>query len=292
LTTVAQYTIDALSLAGLYAMVALGIAIVFGIMRLVNFAHGELIMLGGYALLVFSTMPWGIAGVAAVAAVVVLALLMERVAFRPVRGADAPTLLVTSFAVSYLLQNVVILATGARPKTIALPSVLSTAVEFGGLRVQALHLLTIALTIVTVIGLSAFLKYTAAGIQMRAAAEDFGMARLVGVRADRVVAIAFLVSGLLAGVVSLLIVAQSDVLTPTMGVQIALIGFVATVIGGMGSLVGAGLGGALLGILTVVLQATLPLQVRSFRDAFAFMIVIGLLLIRPQGILGSPTLRV
>jgi branched-chain amino acid transport system permease protein len=280
------------SLAGLYALVALGIAIVFGIMRLVNFAHGELIMLGGYALFVFSGMPWTIAGLGAVVAVTVLALLMERVAFRPVRGADAPTLLVTSFAVSYLLQNVVILATGARPKTIALPSALSTAIEFAGLRVQVLHLLTIALTLVIVGCLSVFLRYTSVGIQMRAAAEDFRMARLVGVRADRVVAVAFAVSGLLAGVVSLLIVAQSDVLTPTMGVQIALIGFVATVIGGMGSLVGAGLGGALLGILTVVLQATLPLQVRSLRDAFAFMIVIGLLLIRPQGILGSPTLRV
>lgn len=281
-----------MSLAGLYALVALGIAIVFGIMRLVNFAHGELIMLGGYALFVFSGMPWTIAGLGAVVAVTVLALLMERVAFRPVRGADAPTLLVTSFAVSYLLQNVVILATGARPKTIALPSALSTAIEFAGLRVQVLHLLTIALTLVIVGCLSVFLRYTSVGIQMRAAAEDFRMARLVGVRADRVVAVAFAVSGLLAGVVSLLIVAQSDVLTPTMGVQIALIGFVATVIGGMGSLVGAGLGGALLGILTVVLQATLPLQVRSLRDAFAFMIVIGLLLIRPQGILGSPTLRV
>jgi branched-chain amino acid transport system permease protein len=149
-----------------------------------------------------------------------------------------------------------------------------------------------ALTLILVVSLVLFLKYTSLGVQMRAAAEDFQMARLVGVRADRVVAAAFAISGLLAGVVALLLVAQTDLLTPTMGVQLVLVGFVATVIGGMGSLSGAGLGGALLGVLTVGLQALLPTELRSFRDAFAFLVVIGLLVLRPQGLLGTKALRV
>lgn len=287
-----QYLVDALSLAGLYALVALGIAMVFGIMGLVNFAHGELIMIGGYTLLILSTQPWYVAGIGTVLAVVLAALAMERVAFRPVRGAAPTTLLITSFALSYLLQNVAIIATGARPKTIALPAILLQSVQLGDLRVQQLHLVTMALTLILVVSLVLFLKYTSLGVQMRAAAEDFQMARLVGVRADRVVAAAFAISGLLAGVVALLLVAQTDLLTPTMGVQLVLVGFVATVIGGMGSLSGAGLGGALLGVLTVGLQALLPTELRSFRDAFAFLVVIGLLVLRPQGLLGTKTLRV
>ena len=287
-----QYLVDALSLASLYALVALGIAMVFGIMQLVNFAHGELIMIGGYTLLVLSTQPWIVAGMGVVAVVVIAALVMERVAFRPVRGAPPTTLLITSFAVSYLLQNVAIIATGDRPKTIALPAVLIQSVQVGGLQVQELHLVTMALTVILVVALVLFLKYTALGVQMRAAAEDFQMARLLGVRADRVVASAFAISGLLAGTVALLLVAQTDLLTPTMGVQLVLVGFVATVIGGMGSLTGAGLGGALLGVLTVGLQALLPTELRPFRDAFSFLVVISLLVLRPQGILGTKAFRV
>ncbi len=139
--------------------------------------------------------------------------------------------------------------------------------------------------------LSAFLKFTATGIQMRAAAEDFWMARLLGVRANSVIAVAFAISGVLAAVVALILLAQTGVIVPTIGTTPVLIGFVATVVGGLGSLPAAGLGGFLVGFVTVLLQAELPENLRPFRDAFVFTLVIVVLVIRPQGLIVVRSVR-
>jgi branched-chain amino acid transport system permease protein len=155
----------------------------------------------------------------------------------------------------------------------------------GDVRVQKLDILTVGVTIALVAALSAFLKYSSLGIQMRAAAEDFNMARLLGVKANRVIAGAFAVSGVLAGVVTLIFVSKVGTATPTMGVSVTLVAFTATVVGGMGSIAAAGLGGFLLGAGTQLLQVLLPTSVSPYRDAFLFAAVIGILLIRPQGLL-------
>lgn len=281
-----QYCEAALSLAALYALIALGVGLVFGIMRLVNFAHGELIMLGAYSLVILSSVPWPLAAVGAVVIVTAVALAMERIAFRPLREANPSTLLVASFAISFMLQNVVALVTAARPTAVSVPAFLGNNFNVGGVSVQALSLITTGTAVILVVGLTIFFRRTTVGIQMRAAAEDFRMARLLGVRANQVIAMAFATSGVLAGAVSLLLVAQVGIVTPDMGVQPVLIGFVATVIGGLGSLLGAGLGGVLLGVFTVALQVMLPLDQRSFRSAFLFAIVIVFLVVRPQGLLG------
>lgn len=249
-----QNLIDALSLGSLYALVALGIGLLFGILRLVNFAHGDFITIGAYALIVPSLdvtaqvfiggWGWYVMIPAIGAIVVVVALLSDLAVFRPLRRASAPTLMIASFAVSYLIQNGILMGYGARPKAVNLWSGLNEQIMVGALRVPLLQLVTIAVTLALMAALTLFLKRTALGVQMRAAAEDFRMAQYLGVRGNLVIGVAFAISGVLAAAVSLLYLSQSGSLSPVMGVPLALFAFVAVVIGGMGSLQGAVVGGS------------------------------------------------
>jgi branched-chain amino acid transport system permease protein len=288
---VVQTLADVASVGGLYALTALGIGLIFGVMRLINFAHGELIMITGYTLLALFAAPVAVAIVAAFAAAVVLALATERVAFRPLRNADPATMLISSFAVSFFLQKTLILLVGARPKGIDFLPILGRQVDLFGARLQSLQIVTIVVSAVLLAALSWFLKATRYGLEMRAAAEDFTMARVLGVRANRVIAIAFALSGLLAATVSCLLVAQTGIIQPRMGLQLVIIAFVGTVIGGLGSLAGAALGGFLVGAATILLQALLPPDLRVFREAFVFVAVTLVLLFRPQGLIPARGLK-
>jgi branched-chain amino acid transport system permease protein len=287
-----QDVINAISLGSFYALSALGIALIFGVMRLINFAHGQLIMVAGY-LLVFlvprtSWYVW-IAGVLVVS--VVLALAMERVAFRPVRFAEPATLMITSFAVSYLLQNVAILTLTAIPRTVGIPLEITQPVQVGGLYIEKLNIITLGITVVLVAALTFFLHRTTMGVQMRAAAEDFRMARILGISTNRVIATAFAISGVFAGAAALVLVAQGGTVDPTFGVVPVLYAFTATILGGMGSLIGAAIGGYLLGVLTVALQLVLPARLAAYRDALVFLVVIVLFIVRPQGLIVAPWAR-
>jgi branched-chain amino acid transport system permease protein len=282
---VLQNAIDAISLGAVYALAALGIGLIFSIMRLINFAHGELIMVGGFVLYGLAGQPFLVMGLAAILVVAILALGMERIAFRPLRKASPATLLIASFAVSYLLQHVVLMIFGARPMGVDFLAQFGDSVELGALRVPKLQLAAIIVTVVFLVGLALFFRRSRIGVEMRAAAEDFTMARLLGVRANRVIAVAFVISGVLASMVSLYLVAQTGSVSYKMGVNMVLIAFVASVIGGMGSLTGAALGGFLVGIVSVSLQAYLPVELRPYRDAFVFLAFIAFLLWRPQGLM-------
>ena len=285
---VIQHGIDAISSGSLYALLALGIALIFGVMGLINFAHGELIMAGGYAVVLIALPAPAVIPIA-LATVIVLALAMERIAFRPVRQASPATLLVTSFALSFLLQSIAALIWGSLPSTTNFASALNDSFLIGSIAVQKLDIVVVGTTLALLVALSLLLGRTAIGRQMRAAAEDFDMARVLGIRANTVIASAFALSGLLAGVASILLVAQTGTATPTMGVNAVLFAFIATIVGGMGSLHGAVLGGFLLGALTVGLEASLPLELRPYRDAFVFAVVLAVLVFRPQGLAPSPT---
>ena len=282
---VIQSLIDAVSLGAVYALAALGIGLTFSIMRLINFAHGELIMIGGYTLYMLAGYPYLVMGVTAVLVVAIAAFGMERLAFRTLRGASPTTLLIASFAVSYLLQHLVLLIFGSRPTGVDFLSTLNQSIELGGLRIPLLQLAAIVVTGLAMAGLSVFFARTDIGIQMRAAAEDFTMARLVGVKANRVIAIAFGLSGILASLVSLYLVTQTGTVTYKMGVSMVLIAFVSSVIGGMGSLVGAALGGFIVGVVSVMLQSYLPADLRPYRDAFVYLLFIAFLLWRPDGLM-------
>lgn len=288
---VVQTLVDAVSVGSLYALTALGIGLIFGVMRLINFAHGELITIAAYTLLALFGQPVPVMLFGAIAAAIALALLTERVAFRPLRSADPTTLLISSFAVSFLLQKLLILAVGSRLKGLDFLPALGREVPLLGVRLQMLQFVTIVVSVVLLVSLTWFLRATRLGLQMRAAAEDFRMARVLGVRANRVIAMAFALSGVLAAAVSCLIVVQTGVVQPRMGLQLVVIAFVGTVIGGLGSLSGAALGGFLVGAASILLQALLPPDLRAFREAFVFIAVTLVLLFRPQGLVPARGLR-
>lgn len=285
MTEIIQIVMDSLSLGGLYALTALGIGIVFSVMRLANFAHAELVTCSAYALFALSGHPVVIAIAGAVLVAMVLAVLTERVAFRPLRKADPATMLIASFTVSMLLQKIMVFAFGSRVKSIDLLPILSQPVWIAGAQISLLKIVTIVICVVLLIALVLFLRGTSVGLQMRAAAEDFTMSQLVGVRANKVIILAFMLSGILAVVVAVLFVAQTGFVQPRLGLPLILTAFVAAVIGGLGSLPGAVLGGLLVGVLSTLLQALLPADMRPFREAFLFLAVILILLFKPNGLL-------
>lgn len=288
-----QQIVNAISLGGIYALLALGLAVVFSIVSLINFAHGELMTVAGYGLFfaLAAAVPFPAALVFAVAMAVAAALLTERFAFRPMRKADATGLLLTSFAVSAILRVIFQNGISARPKPIPLPPSLSGSVNLHIASVGIVPLLSIAVAAVSLVALSLFLKRTTLGKAMRAAAEDFQVLRLMGIKANRVIAVAFAVSGALAGVSAILWVAQRGSVDPLMGFVPVLKAFVAAVIGGLGSLTGAVVGGFTLGILEVLFQAFLPDAALPYRDAFVLGIVILMLVWRPDGLVPAPVSR-
>lgn len=289
MTEAIQQALNALSLGGLYALLALGLAIVFSVMGLVNFAHGELITLSGFTMLGLGYL--GVPAVlllpAGVAAATLAAIATERIAFRPVRNAAPTTMLLTSFGVSIVIQNaLLLLVTGGQPRAVPTPAWITSLIHVGPFDIQVLQILTTAVTAVALLVLLFVLRRTMLGLSMRAAAESFTVVRLMGVNADRVVAGAFAVSGFLAGLAGVLYVARRGAVDPFMGFIPVLKAFVAAVLGGFGSLWGAVLGGFVLGALEVTLEAVLPSSVAGFRDAFIFLAVGAVMVTRPQGIFG------
>ncbi|RAR99193.1 branched-chain amino acid ABC transporter permease [Ensifer adhaerens] len=282
-----QQLINAVSLGGIYALLALGLAIVFSIVGLINFAHGELMTVSGYALLatLLFGVPFPLAVAAAILTGAVAAVIIERAAFRPIRGASVTSLLLTSFAVSSLLKVILQNGVSARPQPVAMPDWMAGALDFGPIVVGVGPMISICVSIVALLALEFFLSRTTMGMAMRAAAEDFSVVRLVGIPASRVIAIAFLLSGLLAGLASMLWIAQRASVDPLMGFIPVLKAFIATVVGGLGSLRGAVAGGFLLGAIEVILQAALPPEAAPYRDAIVLSGVIAVLLVRPDGLI-------
>jgi len=285
-----QFAIDALSLGGAYALMALGLVIVYGILRLVNFAYGELIMVAGYTMFLVSgsALPWLVMAACALIMAMVAGVATDYIAFRPVRAKSVTAVLITSFAFSTLLQNAAQLFISPRPRTVPLPELFSQTVEIAGVVTPARNLITIAVA-VSMLGLFAWLmRVTILGIAMRAAATHFTMARMLGVPANLIISSAFAISGLLAGVVALLWIGRIGTVVPGIGLEPLLIAFIATVIGGMRSLVGAVVGGFLLALIDTSLNYTLPQDLLKFRDAFTFSLVIAILLWRPEGLIKGP----
>lgn len=284
-----QQAINAVSIGSLYALMAIGLAMVYGILRLINFAHGDLIMVGSYAALFMTILglPFWVAALVGIAASGLTGLVMERVAYRPIRGAQDVAMLLTSFAVTIFLENVGILLFKPSSRPFSAPGVLSTAVTFGALRVNSVDIIAIVVAGILLVLLTFFITRTELGTSMRAVSQDLLASRLMGININRVFVTAFGIGSLLAGVVGLLWSTRVGKIDPLMGFYPVLKAFVASVIGGLGSLPGAVLGGYLLGILEILLQGLLPASLTPFRDAFVFAVLIILLLFRPTGLLGS-----
>jgi branched-chain amino acid transport system permease protein len=282
-----QAIIDGIALGAEYAVVAVGIGLVFGVMRLVNFAYGELITAGGYTLAFLSGAPAVVAILACFAVVIALALVQERVAFRPLRGASPATMLVATFAVSYLLQNVYLLSFGSRGSTVGALGGLNTAIAIGTLRIRWIAIVAVAVGVVLLAGLTLLLNRTTIGLELRAAAADFRTARLLGVRADRVIAFSFAISGALAAAVSVLLTVQSPLVTPDFGVQVTIFALVGVVVGGLDRLSTATLGGFAIGFATAFVGDKLPSANSVYLPSVVYGLVIVVLLVRPGGLFAS-----
>ncbi|MGB9640261.1 MAG: branched-chain amino acid ABC transporter permease [Anaerolineales bacterium] len=286
-----QQTMNAFSLGSIYALVAIGLAMVFGILRLINFAHGDLMMVACYIAFFLTTTGLSFIPVLVIAilATTVLGILMERVAYRPVRGAPDVIMLLTSLAVSMFIENVFIMFLSPVPRTFrgVTPKALDIVNHWGPVNISNINLITIGITAVLFGFLYFFVKRTQLGISMRATSEDLMAAQLVGINIDRVIVTAFVLGSSLAGIAGILWAARLGKIDPLMGFIPLLKAFVAAVIGGFGDLAGAVLGAYVLGFAEIFLIGFLPPVLSSYRDAFVFLILIIVLLIRPNGILGS-----
>ena len=285
MTEFVQHVVNALSIGGTYALLALGLALVFTILHLVNFAHGELITAAGYTLVVAHALPVPFAIALAVIVAVVLAWLMERVAFRRLRDAQPATTLVATFAVAFALEAVWLIAFGARGESADLLSNLNKpAIQSGDVTIRWVTIAMLGVGGLLLGGTTLLLNRTRIGLQMRAAAADFRAARLLGVRADRVISVAFVISGVLAAAVAVLLTAQQPLVTPTFGLEITILALVGIVVGGMDRLTTATMGGFAIGFLNSLFGNVLPDDLRVYLPSAVFLVVIIVLLVRPVGI--------
>lgn len=290
MTSFIQSLVDAVSSGALYALAALGLGLVFGVMRLANFAHGELITASAYTLVFTWRLGAVVAIVLAVVVGVVLAVLFELLVFRRMRRANPATLLVASFGLSFALQRVYELVFGNNVRTAPVATALTRSVHVFGLRLQLLSLVTILLAAVLLVGVQQFLTRTSLGLQVQAASSDFATARILGVRANRVIGLTFALSGLLASAVAFVLVTQTGAVGATFGVNITILALIGAVIGGIDSLGGSLVGGFVVGFAASELSSWLPNVVTNFRDAFVFALVILLLLLKPSGLLAPRNL--
>jgi branched-chain amino acid transport system permease protein len=291
-SSLVQNVFDGLGRGSIYALLALGVAVVFGVMHLLNFAHGELITVGAYTTYWCFThgISWYWVAPILVVVCTLTALVIEQVAFRWVRGAPDSTLLLTSFGVHFVVEALFLMYVSASVKTFNRPGWITKTVDVGPITLELFDLLVIGITLVTLAVTAWLLQKTMFGIALRAAASDFDAARLMGVRSDQVIRGAFALSGALAGIAAIFWLMRDGHATPGAGTTPMLKGVLASLIGGLGSLRGAVIGGIALGLSEVILQSYLPTDVggvnlAGLKDGFVFLLIALLFIFRPQGII-------
>jgi branched-chain amino acid transport system permease protein len=284
-----QAIADAIALGALYGLVAVGIGLVFGVLRLINFAYGELITCGGYVLAYTYGWPRPVSILLCIAAVVALALAQEFVAFRPLRrgGASAATMLVATFAVSFLLQAIYLLAFGSRGQIVGTLGKLNSAFTVDGVDIRWILLVIVATGLLLLGATATLLDRTEVGLHIRAAAADFRTSRILGVRANRVIVLSFVMSGVLAGAVSVLYTVQNPLVQPSMGVPITIFALVGVVVGGLERLWSAALGGFAVGFVYGLLADVLSSTSSVYLPSVVYGLVILVLLLRPAGLFRS-----
>ena len=284
-----QNIANSITLGSLYALIAIGYTMVYGIIRLINFAHADLLMVAAYVAfygIFLFALPWWVAFAIAIALTTILGMSIEKVAYRPLRNAPRISVLISAIGVSFLLENIGIVVLGARPKPFPRPEDLVWNIQAGNIYFLSLTIIIPIVTIILLLAVTFMVKKTKIGIAMRAVSRDFETSSLMAVDVNKVVGTTFAVGSALAAVGGLLWSLQYPQVDPLMGVFPGLKCFIAAVMGGIGSIPGAMLGGFLLGTIEVMLVGFMP-DLSGYRDAFAFVILILILLFRPGGILGE-----
>ena len=287
LTTFLQQCLTGISLGGAYALIAIGYTLVHGILRLINFAHGDIFMMAGYFMIfAMASLPWFIAIPVTLIVTVVLGVTIERVAYRPLRSSPRMSVMISAIGVSYLLQNLATYLFTALPKGYPEIPFLKRIYQIGGLSASFVTFLTPVLTLVLVYLLILLINHTKIGMAMRAVSKDYETASLMGIKINKTISFTFAVGSLLAGIGSILYFTDRMTVFPFSGALPGLKCFVAAVFGGIGSIPGAVIGGFILGLGETALVA---MGQSTFSDAFTFILLIVMLLIRPTGLFGEKT---
>ena len=282
-----SYLISGVSLGSVYAMIALGYTMVYGIAKMLNFAHGDVIMIGGYISLMAMNalgLPWWLAVILAVVVCTVLGVVIEGLAYKPLRKAPSLAVLITAIGVSYFLQNSALLIWGANPKSYT--PIVSGALELfdGALKIPYISIVTMAMCVVVMIVLTVFISKSKMGKAMRACSEDKSAAQLMGINVNKTVSTTFAIGSSLAAIAGVLLCSSYSALMPTTGSMPGIKAFTAAVFGGIGSIPGAFLGGILLGIIESMAKAYISTQLAN---SVVFAVLIIVLLVRPAGLLGK-----
>lgn len=285
LTTILQHCLTGISLGGAYALIAIGYTMVYGILRLINFAHGEIFMMAGY-FMIFSmaSIPWFISVPLVIAATIILGVAIERAAYKPLRTAPRMSIMISAIGVSYLLQNLATYLFTAIPKGYPEIPFLKKIFRIGDLSASLVTFLTPVLTIILVFLLMQLINHTKVGMAMRAVSKDFETSRLMGIKINTIISITFVIGSALAAIGSILYFTDRMSVTPFSGTLPGLKCFVAAVFGGIGSIPGAVVGGFVIGVVETLLVA---MGYSTFSDAFTFLLLIVMLLFRPTGLFGE-----
>lgn len=284
-TTFAQHLLTGISLGGAYALIAIGYTMVYGILRLINFAHGDIFMISGYFMIfAMASFPWFIAIPIALLGTVILGVVIEKAAYKPLRSAPRMSIMISAIGVSYLLENLATYLFTAIPKAYPEIPFLKKILTFGDITTSLVTLLTPVLTIVLVLLLMELINHTKIGMAMRAVSKDTEASRLMGIKVDNTISVTFIIGCLLAGVGAILYFTDRMTVYPYSGSLPGLKCFVAAVLGGIGSIPGAVIGGFIIGICETFLVA---FGYSTFSDAFTFLLLIIILLVRPTGLFGE-----
>jgi branched-chain amino acid transport system permease protein len=289
LTLFLQHLANALSLGSLYALIAIGYTMVYGILRLINFAHGDVFMLGAYLAFYGAGMfllPWWASVILAIVLTTLFGVGLERTAYRPLRDSPRISIMVSAIGASFLLESLATVIFGGRPKGVQVPDLLNTVVEFGGVSVLSVSLVIPVVTFVALAILLWIVNGTKTGMAMRAVSTDLDAARLMAIDVNKIVSFTFGMGSFLAALGGILWSYKYPQLNPLMGMMPGIKCFIAAVVGGIGNIAGAVLGGFLLGFIELMIVAFFP-DLSGYRDAFAFVLLIIVLLVKPTGLLGK-----
>ncbi len=282
--------VNGLKLGSIYAIVATGYSIVYSILRLINFAHGDIMCVGvytAYMMLTIMAAPLPVAIAGAMLTSLVLGVIVERVAYRPLRSSGEEAVMMTSIAVSMFIQNLMTMLFSAQSRAFKLPEYLTGLYRIGSVTLSAMNILTFIITAALLLGLNLIIKRTRMGMSMRACTDNPRAARLMGININRVVTFSFAVGSALAAIAGIMLAGEYKTINPLMGFVPGVKSFVAAVLGGIGSLSGAVIGGLVLGVAEMLFAGLLEPQLAVYRDALVFVILILILLVRPNGLLGT-----